>query len=362
MSTTTSERDEEVIQLPETLGVLDAQTRGEIDVQIATAKRYPRSIRRFKETALEMATLDEETAASCIYALPRDGRTIEGPSARLAEIIVSAWGNARAGARTVSDEGNFVIAQGAFHDLEHNVAINFEVRRRITNKHGVRYSDDMVSTTANAACSIALRNAVLKGVPKAFWNPIYEAAKKTAVGDAQTLANRRAAMLAYFQKMNVTNDRVFALLNDTLEEGAAQIKGVEDITLDQMATLKGLATAIKEGDTTVDQAFPARAAAPPPVGRVSLKKNGKQAAEVAAQPVPTGAGCQAQWEALRKLTAAYGYETIGQAARELTGDLALENHNEQQLQAVINLVRKWVAEGKLETASGVLKLKEVIET
>src|SRR6185436_14130544 len=75
------------------LSVLETQTRGEIDMQISTAKKWPRSIKKFKETAAEMATLDEDTAAACIYALPRDGKTIEGPSARLAEIILSAWGN-----------------------------------------------------------------------------------------------------------------------------------------------------------------------------------------------------------------------------------------------------------------------------
>jgi hypothetical protein len=228
------------------LSVLESQTRGEIDIQISTAKKWPRSIKKFKETAQEMATLDEETAAACIYALPRAGKTIEGPSARLAEIILSAWGNSRAGARTVSDDGNFVIAQGAFHDLERNIAISFEVRRRIVGSNGKRYSDDMIGTTANAACSIALRNAVLKGVPKAFWSSIYEAAKRTAVGKAETLANRRAAMLEYFQKMGVPSLRVFNTL---------QVKGVDDITLEHLFVLKGLATAIKEGDTTVDEAF-----------------------------------------------------------------------------------------------------------
>jgi hypothetical protein len=42
--------------------------------------------------AQEMATLTPEIAASCIYALPRDGKTIEGPSARFAEVMMHAWG------------------------------------------------------------------------------------------------------------------------------------------------------------------------------------------------------------------------------------------------------------------------------
>src|SRR5690606_17376874 len=72
-------------------GALSELTRAEIDMQIATAKRYPRSLTQFKESAMEMACLDEETAASMFYVLPRDGKKIEGPSVRLAEVVGSAF-------------------------------------------------------------------------------------------------------------------------------------------------------------------------------------------------------------------------------------------------------------------------------
>ena len=76
-------------------------SRSEIDMQVATAHKFPRSIKRFRQEALQMVTLNESVAESCIYALPRSGKTIEGPSARFAEVIASAWGNCRAGARAV---------------------------------------------------------------------------------------------------------------------------------------------------------------------------------------------------------------------------------------------------------------------
>jgi hypothetical protein len=193
-------------------GVLAVISKAEIDVQIATAHRFPRSVKAFRDEALAMVTLTEAIAEECIYALPRDGKTIEGPSARFAEVIISAWGNSRSGARVVDDSGEFVTAQGVFHDLQKNVAITYEVKRRITDKRGRRYNPDMIGVTANAACSIALRNAILKGVPKAFWSDIYEAARKTIMGDFQTLANRRAAALNAFQKFGVTPDRIFANL------------------------------------------------------------------------------------------------------------------------------------------------------
>ena len=220
--------------------------KGEIDQQIATAHAYPRSIKKFRDDTLAMVTLTENVAAGCIYALPRDGKVIEGPSARFAEVIASAWGNCRAGARVVSDQGEFVTAQGVFHDLERNVAITYEVQRRITNKQNKRFSADMIGVTANAACSIALRNAILKGIPKAFWSDMYDAARKTAAGNATTLGTRRAEAIKAFQVFGITEAQILATLKRP---------GVVDITLDDLVVLRGLFTAIKEGDTTPEQAF-----------------------------------------------------------------------------------------------------------
>lgn len=231
-----------------TTSFIEQQTRGEVDSQIATAKRFPRSLRQFKQKALELATLDEDTARGCFYVLPRDGKNIEGPSARLAEIVAGSWGNLRSQANIVDEDDKFITARGVCWDLENNVAISVEVRRRITNKYGKKYNDDMIGTTANAACSIALRNAVFKVVPMAVCKPIYEAARKVAIGDATTLASRRAKMLDHFAKMGVRPEQVYAKVGK---------QGVDDITLDDLAVLIGLSTAIRDGDTSVDEEFPA---------------------------------------------------------------------------------------------------------
>ena len=242
--------EERVVEAAEIItaesGTLAILTKSEIDTQIATAHKFPRSIKKFRDEAMEMVTLTERIAEECMYALPRDGKTIEGPSARFAEIIASAWGNCRAGARVVGEEADFVVAQGVFHDLERNVAITYEIKRRIVDKYNRRYKPDMIGVTANAACSIGLRNAVLKGIPKAFWADMYDAARKTAIGDAKTLTNKRTDMFAYFQKLGANAEMICATLG---------VSGVEDIGLEELATLKGVATAIKEGDTTVEQAF-----------------------------------------------------------------------------------------------------------
>jgi hypothetical protein len=221
-------------------------SKSEIDTQIATAKKYPRSITKLLNTARQLVTADAESADECIYALPRAGKIIEGPSVRFAEVMAYAWGNCRCGARVISEDAEFVTAMGSFIDLEANVAIGYEVKRRITNKKGERFSADVIQQTSNAACSIALRNATLRGIPKAIWRKVYLEARQAVAGDIKTLDSRRAAMMKAFQLMGIKPEQVFAKL---------EVKGVEDITLDHMVLLRGIYNSIRENETSAQRAF-----------------------------------------------------------------------------------------------------------
>ncbi len=188
-------------------GALAAITKGEIDTQIATAKKYPRSLVKFKREALEYATIDEETASSMYYVLPRGGKKIEGPSVRLAEIVGSCWGNLRYSSRVVATEDKFIVAQGMCADLEKNIAASVEVRTRITDKHGKRYNDDMIGVASASACSKALRQAIFKVVPMAFVKQICDEAKVVSLGKADSMADRRNKMLAWFLKIGVSEQQ-----------------------------------------------------------------------------------------------------------------------------------------------------------
>lgn len=233
---------------------LEQITRGETDVAITTAKKWPRNLKQFTAHAINAATLDHGTAASCCYSLSRSGKRVEGPSVRLAEIIASAWGNMRVASRVVSDDGRFVTAQGVAHDLERNVAISTEVQRRITDKSGKTYSEDMIQTTAMAANAIARRNAILAAVPRCYWGPIYEKCKEVQRGSEATLEERRTAAIKWFESKGVKLPRLL--------EGVGRAS-VEDIGLDELMHLTGIRTAVKEGETTLEEAFPTKAVAPP---------------------------------------------------------------------------------------------------
>lgn len=218
----------------------------EINQQIVTARAYPRSVVGFRRNMREMVTYDEATALSCLYALKRSGKVIEGPSIRFAEAAVQAWGNVRCGARVVDIGEEFITGQGFFYDLEKNVAIAVEVMRRITNREGERFGEDMIAVTGNAACSIALRNAILRGIPKTAWLDPYQQAKQLSVGKGESITVKRENMIKAFAPVGVSKEQIFGLLG---------VKGADDVTIDQLMFLAGVLNSIKEGGEKAEEIF-----------------------------------------------------------------------------------------------------------
>jgi hypothetical protein len=295
-----------VSELTVDMATMSAITKAELDQQITTAHAYPRSLTSFQRDCRSMATLTPEVAAECFYVLPArkggDGKPIQGPSVRLAEIVVSAWGNCRAGSRVLEEGRDFIVAQGQFHDLERGTVISKEVRRRIVDSKGRRYSLDMISTTANAACSIAMRNAVFQGIPKALWASIYRECLAVVRGDAKTLVAKRAEIVDILVKMGASKQQLFDALD---------IKGTEDIGLDEVVTLTGWANAIRDGEAEFDDVFAPKDKPAAQVGNsrtdqakaaLSATTSVPQFDEATARAAISGAGSQAAldevWKAI----------------------------------------------------------------
>ena len=260
-------------------GALAAINRSEIDVQIATAKKFPRSITKFKQQALEMATLDEDTAEAMGYALPRKDKAIEGPTVRFAEIVASAWGNLRVGSRIIDIGDTYVTAQGFAFDLERNLARQTEVKRRITDKYGHRYNEDMIGVTCNAGCAIAERNAILRTIPGAYTQPIYKAAMKVAEHASLTMEQRRKRAFDWYATIKATEKDVLALLGRP---------SVEEVAIEDLTLLQGLKTAITDGEATFADALAARTGKLDPTTPTGMpaRKSGRTVAGVDLAVVP----------------------------------------------------------------------------
>jgi len=232
---------------------LQALNRAEIDIQVATAKQYPRDLQRVLSSIKQFAMIDEETAEECFYALKRgygdDASLIEGLSVRLAEIFASSWGNLRVQTNIIGNDGRTITARGICHDLETNVAVSVEVKRSITTKNGTTFSNDMQVVTGNAASAIAFRNAVFKVIPKAITKKVVEEIKDLAIGNVNDLERKRQTMIQWYAKAGVTIDELLTYV---------EVDCVENIDSEKFLILRSTANAIKEGTTTVQETFKAK--------------------------------------------------------------------------------------------------------
>ncbi|HUV15997.1 MAG TPA: hypothetical protein VMW28_05485, partial [Pelolinea sp.] len=196
----------ENLKVIESVEVLDTINTSEINIAVATAKQYPRNMMKAKDEIYQLATTSRDTAEACFYAIPRAGKTIEGPSVRLAEIINYCYGNINSAVRVVSNDGKKITSQAVAFDIERNNRIMVEVSRRITDKDGKTFTQDMQVVTGNAAGSIAWRNAIFRLIPNAVWIDIQDQIKKFIVGDGKEMLKRRDSLIKKFNDMGITTE------------------------------------------------------------------------------------------------------------------------------------------------------------
>ena len=214
-----------------------------LDTQIATAKQYPRDLAKFVSNTTAMVCKNEATAASCLFALPRGGKTIEGRTIRFAEIVAINYGNLRIADRIVMEGEKEVIAEAIVFDMENNVAFKSEVPMSILNSSGERYNDDMILMTKRAAQSKARRNAILTAVPPVMTEDIELAIDKTLLVEGAEFEKRVTDTMAFLEKAGVKEGDVCQLL---------LIKKIGDMNAAQLRTLRGIATGIHKNEFTAE--------------------------------------------------------------------------------------------------------------
>ena len=225
------------------------QDRANIDSQVATAKQYPRDMQKAVQNSIFIVTMDKETASSCTYSVPRGGKPITGASVNMARILVQCWGNLRVDAKVIDITDKHVVSQATCWDIENNVAVKVEVRRSIMTKSG-RMNDDMITVTGNAGNAIAYRNAVYNVIPKSVIDKVYKSAMGVLTGDisdeTKLIKRRNKVIEGLKSAYGVTDEEILYAVGKSK---------VEYIGADEIVVLIGIGTAIKDGDTTVQDAF-----------------------------------------------------------------------------------------------------------
>lgn len=256
---------------------LAAVDRAEIDMQIATAKQYPRSVSACLDNARALIKLDKDSAAQAFYLLDfyDKSKPIIGPSIRMAEILAGCWKNIRYGSRPLEVTDSTVVAQGYCYDLENNVAFTATKTKSILDKRGQRFKPDLVVKIMLATQAIAERDAILKVIPRAFANNLVEEAMSVADGGEKSITERQDDAVKFYASKGITVERLCVFLD---------VDDVRDMTIKHLQILRALANSIKDGVTTIDEAFKAEVKAAPETATINLDS----VAPTAQQPADSG--------------------------------------------------------------------------
>ena len=239
------------------------ESTSRIDIRVATARAFPRNIGQVKEDLKAMALSDDESAAGCFYTLPRGGKSITGPSIRLAEMAANAWGNLVVATRIKAVDSHsaepHVVIEGVVSDLQKNVHVSVEKRRRIVTKKDFNtggrkpVDEDDINLAVNSCSAIAYRDAVFKAVPRVIINPVFDAARRVAVGDLKSIGERRNKVIDRLKQMGAGEKAIFAAIG---------VSSIEEVTAEKVEELIGLGTSLKDGAVTLEEAFPEPSKAP----------------------------------------------------------------------------------------------------
>lgn len=233
--------------------------KAEIDMQVTTAKAYPRDLKICVQKAMQAACFSQQIAAACMYTKPvGKSDKVSGASIRLAEIMISAWTNIHCSTRLTRNDGKFISIEAIVIDRETNTIYSETVERSIMTsakdgKTPRQYSYDMIQNTAAAGASIALRKAAFRLFGKHFVDLIYEATKEVALGrkpstmgDTQSFEVVRQKAIAQFEKSGIPPEKIYNYFGITT---------LTELTDDHLIEMMGVKNAIKEGDMKKENAF-----------------------------------------------------------------------------------------------------------
>ena len=243
-----------------------AQTRqaSEIQASMVIAQRFPRDTTRAYSRIIEdckRKTLAEKS----VYAYPRGGTTVTGPSIRLAECMARAWGNLDFGIVELERKPSMGSIPGEStvmaycYDLETNTKSTtvFTVRHsrdkniKLDNGQKKKIQEaltderDIYEMVANQGAR-RLRSRILAIIPVDIVESAVEQCEKTMEGGQGPLVDRVRAMVVYFKE-------AFAVTQEMIEAKVGH--KIEAISESELVKLKSIANSLKDGAASREDFF-----------------------------------------------------------------------------------------------------------
>jgi hypothetical protein len=202
------------------------RAQAEVQGAIVSAKRFPRD--QFTAwNRIAQACKRPKLASQALYAYPRGGETVTGPSIRLAEVLAQAWGNVNFGIRELEQREAESTVEAFCTDLETNVtrSVVFQVpHERHTKKGAYKLTDprDVYELVANQGAR-RVRACVLAVIPGDIVDLAVAECKRTQVrGEGEPIEDRIRKMVAAFAEVGVPQDAIEKRLGHPLGQTVAE--------------------------------------------------------------------------------------------------------------------------------------------
>jgi hypothetical protein len=227
----------------------------EVQGAIVIARKFPRDQKEARERILQECRRPA-LADAAIYAYPRGGQTVSGPSIRMAEAIGQNWGNFQFGVRELSQANGMSTAQAYAWDVERNVRAEktFQIphTRYVKDKGNVRLTDprDIYEMVANQGAR-RVRACILSLIPGDIVDAALAECEKTQNDHGDVTAEKVKGMLTAFAEVGVNRQVLETYLKHRAEECTrAEVKALSRIML-----------SIRDGMSKPEEFFPALRAA-----------------------------------------------------------------------------------------------------
>jgi hypothetical protein len=226
----------------------EARAVAEVQAAYVIAKKFPRNEHESYVKIIE-ACKRPFLAEQAMYAYPRGGALVTGPSIRLAEVMARSWGNIDFGIRELSQSNGVSAVEAYAIDLETNTPsrVIFQVPHvRDTKKGRIKLTDarDIYEMVANQGAR-RLRACILKLMPADVVEAAVEQVKKTLQSGEIPLSDQIKKMVVAFDELGVKVEHLEKRLGHNLDAIIPQ----------EIVTLKGIYKAIKDGFSSREDFF-----------------------------------------------------------------------------------------------------------
>lgn len=278
--------------------------------QILLAKQFPRDEDDCFQRLIK-ACKRPSFAANAIYSFPRGGKSVEGPSVKLAREAARVWGNIEYGFEVVRDDQESMTIQGSAWDIQTGARVFAEdsFRKRIQRKQKdgstiwLKPDERDMRELMNRRAAILIRNCILQLLPSDLIDDAQAQVRETESAGVQVdPAKAKKDVIKAFGDLGIRAADLVDYVG----------KPIEQFLPDDIVDLRKVFASVRDGQATwasyLDQAREGRGETPRVAQTVrTLKDVAKGAADAyGASSAPEKAATEPAGQLHSKVVAASG--------------------------------------------------------